>query len=984
MKIQKFKKNALSAAVLASVLYCTPTFALQTGGIKGNISTETAAISVAGVSVTVTSDVMPKSRTVVSRKDGSYNLPLLIPGTYEVTITTADGTKETSTVEVFLDQTSSVNFALQSTNDDNVITIMGSSTIITEGNSALTNSIGQETLESLPIGQTFRDMLKLIPGAQYTENSVLGPSAGGSGRDNKYGFDGVDVSLPMFGNLSAEPSTHDIQSVSIDLGGAKAVGFNRSGGFSIDTISKSGTNEFHGSLEYKAQPKSFVGDRDNTTPELAAYTLDKNWITGNLSGPILDDTLFFYASFYRPETTRDNKATTYGPAKDYQQVREEYYGKLTYAPTEDLLFNLSYRTSDNEGSGQSVGGSDADTTSESSDSYQDILTFEGSYIIGAFTTLSFMYSEFDYETRGGPDWVLGTSNTLGDSLDIANLDQIGLFRVPSDITGSTDPFAQALIDQYGYLGDDGLRHGGGSIGAGSTINDQNFFRDSFEIQLDHEMDIGSTTHKIHLGYQWKEGTEVLSRLSNGWGSISYIGGEELASDDTPIYYRSITQQMSLLGADGATTTPITSSNESSNFEINDTIEDGDFTYNIGVLISNDILYGQGLKADSSALSGFVDSPGTKYKMHEMDWSDMIQPRLGVTWAYNGEDTIFANFAKYNPEASSLARAASWARNSRSALDVDFDVNGNYIESEERAGSSGKFFQDGIKPRQIQELTIGTSQMINDELFVRAHIRRREGKHFWEDTWNNSRLYGDYASPFGHGVPDDIAALGPYIPELDDWRAQIGGGSSYVIAELDGGYTSYNEFHIEAEYQGDRSYLKASYTWNHYYGNFDQDSVSGANDANLFIGSSNLADGRGRQLWDGKEGNLYGDRPHLVKLFGYYTLDWDANIGFYFSFQSGDVWEAWDGSPYGYSSSTIRNIEPAGSRRGKSHWTLDLNYTQDYEITPDYTLEFRADLFNIFDVQTGYRNDPYVDNSTFGLPRSQYAPRRLQLSFGIKF
>lgn len=501
MKIQKFKRNALSAAVLASVLYCTPSFALQTGGIKGNISTDTASISVAGVSVTVTSDVMPRARTVVSRADGSYNLPLLIPGHYEVTITTADGTKETSTVEVLLDQTSSVNFDLQSSSSDNVITIMGSSTIITEGNSALTNSISQEAIENLPVGQTFRDMLKLIPGAQYTENSVLGPSAGGSGRDNKYGFDGVDVSLPMFGNLSAEPSTHDMQSVAIDLGGAKAVGFNRSGGFAIDTISKSGTNEFHGSLEYKTQPKSFVGDRDNTTAELSAYTLDKNWITASLSGPIIEDNLFFYASFYRPETTRDSKETSYGPAKDYTQLREEYYGKLTYAPTEDLLFNLSYRTSDNEGTGESVGGNDADSTSVSSDAYQDILTFEGSYIIGPFTTLSFMYSEFDYETRGGPDWVLGTSNTLGDSLDINNLGQIGLFNVPSDVTGATDPFAQALINQYGYLGDDGLYHGGGSIGAGSTMNDQNFFRDSFEIELDHEMDIGSTTHKIHLGYK---------------------------------------------------------------------------------------------------------------------------------------------------------------------------------------------------------------------------------------------------------------------------------------------------------------------------------------------------------------------------------------------------------------------------------------------------------------------------------------------------
>ena len=363
---------------------------------------------------------------------------------------------------------------------------------------------------------------------------------------------------------------------------------------------------------------------------------------------------------------------------------------------------------------------------------------------------------------------------------------------------------------------------------------------------------------------------------------------------------------------------------------------------------------------------------------------MIQPRMGITWRYNGEDTVFVNFAKYNPEASSLARAASWARNTRAALDVDFDINGNFLESEPRAGSSGKFFQAGIKPRQILELTIGTTKQVTDQLFVRAHARRREGSHFWEDTWNNSRLYGNYSSPFGHGVPDDIAARGQYIPELDTWRNQIGGGSSFVIAELDGGYTSYNEFSIEAEWQGENTFIKGSYVWNHYYGNFDQDSVTAGNDANLFIGSSNLADARGRMLWDGKTGKLLGDKPHVLKLQGYYTTSWEANLGFLFVFQSGDVWEAWNGTPYGYSSDTIRFVEPAGSRRSPTHYQLDFNYTQDFEIMDGFTLEFRADLFNVTDNQTGYRYNPYEDDTTFGQPRSQFNPRRLQLSVNLDF
>ena len=55
------------------------------------------------------------------------------------------------------------------------------------------------------------------------------------------------------------------------------------------------------------------------------------------------------------------------------------------------------------------------------------------------------------------------------------------------------------------------------------------------------------------------------------------------------------------------------------------------------------------------------------------------------------------------------------------------------------------------------------------------------------------------------------------------------------------------------------FVRGSYTWSHYYGNFDQDNTTTANDANVFIGSSFIGDGAGRQLWDFNDGDLRGDR-----------------------------------------------------------------------------------------------------------------------------
>ena len=122
------------------------------------------------------------------------------------------------------------------------------------------------------------------------------------------------------------------------------------------------------------------------------------------------------------------------------------------------------------------------------------------------------------------------------------------------------------------------------------------------------------------------------------------------------------------------TTVIHSESQSHNFELNDTIKWKNWTFNVGALLSKDTLYGQGLREDSSTLSGYVSAPGNKYKMYEIPFSKMIQPRVGVTWAYNGKDTVYASYARYNPAASSLPRAASWDRNLIGTfVDAHFDA-----------------------------------------------------------------------------------------------------------------------------------------------------------------------------------------------------------------------------------------------------------------------------------------------------------------------
>ena len=986
-----------AGAVAAGI--CAPAQAQQiTGSIKGTVTAPGGDVAVSGVQVVATSDVMPKPRSATTRADGTFSLPYLIPGNYEITFTFADGSVRKTNTTVLLEQASVVNLAFEPAQTEH-IAVYGS-VIVTEGDSALTNSFGEDVIANLPIGQSFRDMLKILPGVEYSENGVLGPSAGGSGVDNSYALDGVDLSLPMFGNLSSEPATHDIAYVSVDRGGAKAIGFNRAGGFSVNSATKSGTNEFHGSLEYRLQNAGFT-----STPVGGEISdIDRSWVTASVSGPILEDQLFFYASYFRPEVTGEDKVTAYGPAKPYKSVRDEYYGKLTWAPTDDILLNVSQRISDRSTRGSSIGEFETDDVSVGSDSKLRITSVDGSWLLGDASSLTFKYAKYSEDSSSRPDVLLGFTPALGDSLDVNNIDQMGYFGVPSlrdypdgataEEMAAIDAFnatAAPLIAQFGFIGDDGELSGGGGIGAYPTINNQDFARESFQLGYDTEIYTDNMTHFLHFGARWSELEEDLSRLSNGWGRISYVGGLGADGGDTDlsnVYYEASIEQMSFV-QNGSAVSSIRSFAESIDLEVNDEIEHGDFTYNIGVVISQDTYFGQGLRKNSANPSGYELAPGEKYEMYKTGWKDMIQPRLGVTWEYEEAATVFANYASYNPNASSLARAASWDRNTQRTLLVRFDENGDFIDAGGAPGSSGKFFADNMKPRRIDEITLGTTKMVTNELFVRSHLRYRYASHFWEDMPNDARLYGDYGD-FG-GVPDNIAAKGLYIPDLNDWRyGVIGdgsdavGGSSYVIAEVDGGQTKYWEWSIEGEYQNDKWYVNASYVWSHYYGNFDQDNTTAGNDANTFIGSSYYGDGRGRMVWDNRYGNMIGDKPHKVKVISTYTADWEGVFGAYFVFQSGEAWTAWDGTPYGYSSGTSRFAEPAGSRRGASHWQVDLNYTQNWEFMEGYTARFRADIFNVFDKQTGYSYNPYVTSDLFGTPRQYYNPRRVQLAVGIKF
>jgi hypothetical protein len=954
--------------------------AQQTGSISGK-AVDTGGGVLPGVTVEARSDVLPGPRETITGAGGEYQLPALPPGNYTVTFTLSGMQPVTRKAQVQLAQDTVTDAELGVQGVAESVTVTASASLIDRESASITSGLSNEQISGLPVSQEYRDLIRLIPAVQYTQDLTRGPSAGGSGQDNVYQFDGVNVTLPLFGTLSAEPASHDIAQITVVKGGARAVDFDRAGGFSIDSVSKSGTSRYSGQLSYQVQTEAMAADLASGVS--SRYKADRSWLDMNVGGPILPERLFFYGSYYRPENTRNNRANLYGELPQFESTRNEGFGKLTFTPTRSVLVNASYRDSKREDTSDLFAANSAGTTGSGSEHRQKIGTVEGSWVINNRSFATAKFTDFTLLTGGRPDNIADVtiSTAVGTRLDLNNLDRLGRLSVPQPIAGAAafNDFIAPLVTRYGYP-QDGVPTGGGFAGYAMEFTRNDFFRKAG--QLGYNVTLGSTVrHTIHAGYQRYTDEEDLERSSNGWGTITVPGGR-IDFGGRPVYYQTAFQQQS------AGAVPVIHSEyHSQSFELNDTIAVGNWSFNAGVLASKDTLYGQGLRNDSSTLSGFVLSPGSKYRMYEIPFSKMIQPRLGATWAYNGKDTVYASYATYNPAASSLPRAAGWDRNVLVTINAYFDQDGALFATDPLASSSGKLFVPDLTPRTIYETLVGTSKQLNAEWTARVYGRYRSGKHFWEDTNNNARLIYDPPP----GIPRDL-----YIPNLDEQRAQIGStlnppvlsGSSYVIAELDGAFTKYYEGTLETEWRNERAFVRGSYTWSHYYGNFDQDSSAVGNDDNIFIGSSNIADGAGRQLWNNRYGNLRGDRRHLLKIYGYHALPWNATAGLYGVAQSGQPWETWSFEPYRglttNTSDTARNAEPAGSRVTAPHWQVDLNYTQNVRFGRRYNLQIVGDLFNVANRQTGYNFDPRFSSSTFNTPRNYFDPRRFQLALRFQF
>lgn len=291
----------------------------QESAVKGSIDgvvVDSSGASVPGAKVTL--EGPEGSKTTTTDDQGTYSLPLLIPGRYSVKVE-KQGFKAVSVsgIEVLTNRVSSVRTILETGAVTETVEVSGSVLTVDTTTTAIGANINDDFYEKIPIPRGVAGLFYLAPGvAGGGASGKSNPSiSGGSGLENQYVADGVDITDSAFGGLGIFSRTYGslgtginltfIKEVEIKTGGYEPQ-YGKSTGGIIQIVTKSGGNAYHGAISGYFQPQQFEATRTNPDdPQFGVVNLTGKLVhnesydaAAEFGGyvPKFKDHLFFYTA----------------------------------------------------------------------------------------------------------------------------------------------------------------------------------------------------------------------------------------------------------------------------------------------------------------------------------------------------------------------------------------------------------------------------------------------------------------------------------------------------------------------------------------------------------------------------------------------------------------------------------------------------------------------------------------------------------------
>ncbi len=300
----------------------------STGALTGTVVDPSGAV-VPNATVTATSLSTDQARTTMTGSDGSYKIGLLPPGNYRVRFEAA-GFKavEVPSATVNVTETAVLDRKLEVGTQAQTVTVESSVETVQTENSALGTVANARVITELPLNtRNYTNLLAMSAGANasVTNAAYIGKGAtfiavnGGGTAQNTYLQDGVPINNWFSFNTGGEgvefgsfaiPIPDAIAEFKIQTSTYDA-GYGRNPGANVNVITKSGSNNFHGSaFEFFRNTALNANDWFRNFNGQPKALFNSNQYGGAVGGPIKKDKLFFFVSYQ--ETSQTNGITGYG------------------------------------------------------------------------------------------------------------------------------------------------------------------------------------------------------------------------------------------------------------------------------------------------------------------------------------------------------------------------------------------------------------------------------------------------------------------------------------------------------------------------------------------------------------------------------------------------------------------------------------------------------------------------------------------------
>jgi hypothetical protein len=287
----------LAASLGLLVLLSSASIAFGQASMVSGAVVDPQGNAVAGATISITSTVSGVTRTVTTNHEGVYQIPQLAPGVYRVRAEAAGFAslvQEDVTVQVNTPLT--LNLAFQVGAVSETVTVQGTESTLNTTDATLGNTFNNVQVKELPLlSRNVVGLLSIQPGV-----TQAGYVNGGRADQANVTLDGVDVNDQQAGSafFSVLRLTPDsLQEFRVVTTNANA-DQGRSSGAQVSLLTKSGTNDFHGSLyEFHRNTVTSANNWFNNKTGVPRERLLRNNFGGAIGGPIKKDKLFFFFNY---------------------------------------------------------------------------------------------------------------------------------------------------------------------------------------------------------------------------------------------------------------------------------------------------------------------------------------------------------------------------------------------------------------------------------------------------------------------------------------------------------------------------------------------------------------------------------------------------------------------------------------------------------------------------------------------------------------